>query len=60
MESNWRKSSDSSDHGGDCVEIAEFPGATVAIRDSKNTAGPRLAFRPEAFTEFLGWTTAAE
>ncbi|MFF5011837.1 DUF397 domain-containing protein [Streptomyces sp. NPDC001165] len=59
MESKWCKSSYSGDQGGDCVEIAEFPGATVAVRDSKNPTGPRLDFRPEAFNAFLGWTTAA-
>ncbi|RSN89606.1 DUF397 domain-containing protein [Streptomyces sp. WAC 05379] len=55
----WRKSSYSGDQGGNCVEIAEAT-ASVAIRDSKNTAGPILAFEPTAFTVFLDWTTAAE
>ncbi|GGX10403.1 DUF397 domain-containing protein [Streptomyces chartreusis] len=55
----WRKSSYSGDQGGNCVEIAEAT-ASVAIRDSKNTAGPILAFEPTAFTAFLDWTTAAE
>ncbi|WP_327595214.1 DUF397 domain-containing protein [Streptomyces chartreusis] len=55
----WRKSSYSSDQGGECVEIAEtYTG--IALRDSKNTAGPILAFEPTAFTAFLDWTTAAE
>ncbi|MFE2096847.1 DUF397 domain-containing protein [Streptomyces sp. NPDC059468] len=57
MESNWRKSSYSSDQGGDCVEVAEFPGATVAVRDSKDPSGPRLDFQSQAFNAFLGWTT---
>jgi hypothetical protein len=56
----WRKSSYSSDQGGECIEIAELPEATVAVRDSKNPTGPRLAFRPEAFVEFLEWATSAE
>ncbi|GAA3523812.1 DUF397 domain-containing protein [Streptomyces osmaniensis] len=55
----WRKSSYSGDQGGNCVEVAEAT-ASVAIRDSKNTAGPILAFEPTAFTAFLDWTTAAE
>jgi hypothetical protein len=40
----WRKSSRSnaSDDGA-CVEIAFVPRA-VGVRDSKNTAGPTLAF----------------
>ncbi|MEU7468100.1 DUF397 domain-containing protein [Streptomyces sp. NPDC044984] len=57
MELNWRKSSYSSDQGGNCVEIAEVPSSTVAVRDSKNPAGPILTLRPAAFTAFLTWTT---
>ncbi|MFD5797470.1 DUF397 domain-containing protein [Streptomyces diastatochromogenes] len=60
MENNWRKSSYSGDQGGQCIEVAEFPGATVAVRDSKNPTGPRIDFQPEAFNAFLGWTTTAE
>jgi hypothetical protein len=61
MESNWRKSSYSSDQGGECVEVAETPTATIAVRDSKNPAGPVLTVDPAAFTTFLSWTsTAAE
>ena len=53
MESDWRKSSYSSDQGGNCVEVAELPGATVAVCDSKTPTGPMLAPGPAAFTEFL-------
>ena len=60
MESDWRKSSYSSDQGGNCVEVAELRGATVAVRDSKTPTGPMLAPGPAAFTEFLPWATAAE
>ncbi|MFG2131615.1 DUF397 domain-containing protein [Streptomyces sp. NPDC048751] len=57
----WRKSSYSSDQGGNCVEIADAPCATVAVRDSKNPAGPKLAFAPSAFATFVNWaSTAAE
>jgi hypothetical protein len=42
MESNWRKSSHSSDQGGECVDIAELPDTTVGVRDSKTPAGPVL------------------
>ncbi|MFE0253235.1 DUF397 domain-containing protein [Streptomyces sp. NPDC059010] len=55
----WRKSSHSADESGDCVEIAEAP-VVVAIRDSKNSAGPILAFGPTTFTAFVRWATAAE
>ena len=55
----WRKSSYSGDQGGDCVEIGEMTTA-VAIRDSKDPAGPILTVGPATFTAFLGWATAAE
>ncbi|MGW0989133.1 DUF397 domain-containing protein [Streptomyces sp. NPDC002486] len=56
----WRKSSYSGDQGGDCVEVAAIP-ATVAIRDSKNPAGPILTLDPATFTTFVNWTsTTAE
>jgi hypothetical protein len=40
---NWRKSSHSDHHGGDCVEVAEIS-PLVAVRDSKNPDGPKLTF----------------
>ncbi|WP_432034008.1 DUF397 domain-containing protein [Streptomyces antibioticus] len=59
MESSvWRKSSYSGDQGGDCVEVADTPTA-VAVRDSKNPAGPILTLDPAAFSEFLSWATDA-
>ncbi|MDO0932743.1 DUF397 domain-containing protein [Streptomyces sp. DG2A-72] len=56
----WCKSTYSGDQGGQCVEIAEAPCATIAIRDSKNPAGPMLTLDPAAFTTFLSWTAAAD
>ena len=63
MESNvlttgiqWRKSSYSSDQGGNCLELAETPHATIAIRDSKTPAGPTLTLDPAAFTSFMNWS----
>jgi hypothetical protein len=42
----WRKSSRSGGNGGQCVEVAcNLPGI-VAVRDSKDPAGPALAFTP--------------
>jgi hypothetical protein len=38
---DWRKSSQSSDDYGNCVELAATP-STVGIRDSKNHSGPIL------------------
>ena len=61
MEMQWRKSSYSSDQGGQCLEVAETPHTTVAIRDSKNPAGPMLTLDPAAFTTFVNWaSTTAE
>ncbi|MEU0684209.1 DUF397 domain-containing protein [Streptomyces albogriseolus] len=49
----WFKSSYSSGSEGDsCVEIATTP-ATVHVRDSKTTDGPRLVFTPAAWAGFL-------
>jgi hypothetical protein len=48
----WRKSSYSgSDGQGDCVEVAF--GGTVAVRDSKNPAGPILTVSLVAWRAFL-------
>ncbi len=51
----WRKSSRSSG-GGDqtnCVEVAELADQ-IALRDSKDPAGPVLAFPPHEWRAFLG------
>lgn len=39
----WRKSSYSGSNGGTCVEVGTA-GLSVAVRDSKDPDGPRLAF----------------
>ncbi|MGW4563403.1 DUF397 domain-containing protein [Streptomyces sp. NPDC004561] len=59
MESKWRKSSYSSDQGGNCVEVADTSSATVAVRDSKNPAGPILTLDPAAFSSFVDWAATA-
>ncbi|MET7803259.1 DUF397 domain-containing protein [Micromonospora chersina] len=48
----WRKSSHSGDEGA-CVEMALLPEA-VAVRDSKDPAGPVLVFPPAAWAAFTG------
>ncbi|MET1075688.1 MAG: DUF397 domain-containing protein [Umezawaea sp.] len=48
----WRKSSYSGANESDCVEVA-FPAVGVAVRDSKNTTGPVLAFPLVQWREFL-------
>jgi hypothetical protein len=49
----WRKSSYSGNGGGNCVEVASNLPDMVAVRDSKNPDGLRLAFTREAWSEFL-------
>lgn len=48
----WRKSSRSGSNGGDCVEVADNLPDVVAVRDSKDPAGPALAFVPAAWSTF--------
>ncbi|MET8084740.1 DUF397 domain-containing protein [Micromonospora sp. NPDC005197] len=50
----WRKSSRSNGSGGNCVEVAENLSGVVAVRDSKDPAGPVLVFEPEAWRAFVG------
>ncbi|MDT0397222.1 DUF397 domain-containing protein [Streptomyces edwardsiae] len=51
-ELDWVKSSYSGAEGGQCVEVASVPGA-VLVRDSKCSAGARLAFGPRAWAGFV-------
>ncbi|MFF3563296.1 DUF397 domain-containing protein [Streptomyces sp. NPDC002574] len=53
-ELDWFTSSYSNDDGGDCVEIAFGPGA-VLVRDSKDRAGARLTFTPDAWRAFVAF-----
>ncbi|MEU3455814.1 DUF397 domain-containing protein [Micromonospora sp. NPDC006766] len=48
----WRKSTRSSGNGGECVEVADNLPGLVAVRDSKDPAGPVLTFTPTAWTTF--------
>jgi hypothetical protein len=50
---HWRKSSYSGNGGGNCVEVASNLPDIVAVRDSKNPDGPRLACAREAWLEFV-------
>lgn len=47
----WRKSSRSTDTGGECVEVAASTSG-VAIRDSKNPNGPVLLFTATEWRTF--------
>ena len=54
----WRKSSYSGGNGGACVEVAAAagakrdPGRVVAVRDSKDPAGPVLVFTADEWRAF--------
>jgi hypothetical protein len=49
----WRTSTRSGDNGGNCVEVADNLPGVVAVRDSKDPAGPVLTFTPDAWVAFV-------
>jgi hypothetical protein len=48
----WRKASYSGDNGGNCVEVARNLPGVVAVRDSKDPAGPALVFSLDEWAAF--------
>ncbi|MGW4641236.1 DUF397 domain-containing protein [Sphaerisporangium sp. NPDC004334] len=54
----WRKSSRSSDNGGQCVEVADDLPGVVAVRDSKVPDGPELLVGPSGWRTFVGGVKA--
>ncbi|MDH2428795.1 DUF397 domain-containing protein [Sphaerisporangium sp. TRM90804] len=56
----WRKSSRSGNNGGQCVEVAGNLPGLVAVRDSKNPAGPVLVLGPAAWRVFVGGVKGGE
>jgi hypothetical protein len=53
-ERGWFTSSYSQETGNNCVEVADLSRtAQVAVRDSKDKAGPALLFPADAFTAFV-------
>lgn len=55
----WRKSTRSGDNGGNCVEVADNLPGLVAVRDSKDPAGPTLAFTSQHWVTFIAEVKAA-
>lgn len=55
----WRKSTRSGS-SGNCVEVADNLPGVVAVRDSKNPAGPALIFTPTEWEAFIGGTKDGE
>ena len=51
----WTKSSYSSNEGANCVEVAAVAPGRVRVRDSKDVAGPQLAFCAASWTAFTGF-----
>ncbi|MBG0825135.1 DUF397 domain-containing protein [Planomonospora sp. ID91781] len=56
----WRKSSQSGDNGGQCVEVADNLPGVVAVRDSKDPDGPKLLFTPAEWRAFVGGVKSGE
>jgi Domain of unknown function (DUF397) len=50
-ETAWRKAAASG--GGGCVELAPLQDGGVAVRDSKDAAGPMLRFNRHEWVSFL-------
>jgi hypothetical protein len=55
----WVKSSLSFSNGN-CVEVTELPGGSVAIRNSKDPEGPVLRFTPGEWEAFLAGARLGE
>ena len=56
----WRKSTFSGGSGGNCVEVAALPDGGIAVRHSKNPAGPAIAYTAAEWTAFLEGVKAGE
>ena len=56
----WRKSSYSGGNGGNCVEVAVLRGGGVAVRDSKDPDGARLAFTVDQWAAFTAGVKVGE
>ena len=52
-QAKWHKSTRSGPDSDNCVEVA-FVGEAIAVRDSKNPAGPALIFTTAEWDAFVG------
>ncbi|MFH8382039.1 DUF397 domain-containing protein [Kitasatospora sp. NPDC018058] len=61
IEPAWFKSSYSS-NGGNCIEVAGnlVASDTVPVRDSKDSEGPSLVFRADAWSDFVSAVRCGE
>lgn len=55
----WRKSH-YSNPSGNCVEMAELPAGSVAVRNSRFPDGPALIFTPAQWAAFIGGIRAGD
>ncbi|MEV7780652.1 DUF397 domain-containing protein [Kitasatospora sp. NPDC088351] len=56
----WRKSTYSGGEGGNCIEVADGVPNTVPVRDSKDPAGPALAFTADGWQAFVAGIRAGD
>jgi hypothetical protein len=56
----WRKSSYSGNGGPTCVEVARNLPEIVAVRDSKDAAGPSLTVPSAAWHSFVNAVTSGD
>ena len=57
---SWFKSSFSNGQGGACVEHAQLPDGSRAVRHSKDPEGPTLTFSPSEWDAFVAGVKAGE
>jgi Domain of unknown function (DUF397) len=58
-DAHWRKST-ASMGAGNCVEVAYLGSGEVAVRDSKDQAGPVLMPQPSGWQAFIDGVKAGE
>ncbi len=52
LDARWRKST-ASNHNGSCVELAQLPEGSIAMRNSRFPAGPALIYTRAEIAAFL-------